>query len=304
MKVGLACERISFGDSEQLNGFWCPPAGGLADGAVPIGVVVVHGWAGDPWGNYYTDPLLNALHTDKVGVFRAERGGSHVLAFRGPQLCGASMQTIESELEDTTAAVRAAREYGRLGHVVLVGFSIGATLAAMEAVRDGAGVDGVVLISPTLMHNFMARIDERHADLLGVATELAEQGCPNAMVVHNHRAFGMPIAAAAYASLSKADIAPHLVRLNELGVPLLVLHGSEDPAIHLSYGVRDSATGEWGGGSEALRTFMQVHAPRARVVELVGAGHDPAGEHAELAAQEIRAFVGGAALGGAKSFVT
>lgn len=277
-------EHLRFGEADRpLNGLWRVPAQ-TGTGTARTGVVNIHGWAARfLGGNSYVDPLVSTLQKQGVGVLLAERRGTNVLGFFGPEMRGASTQPLEQEVADTRLAVEAAREHGNLERVVLVGFSIGATIAAACAAEADSGIDGVVLISPTLMPQWMGRVDDRHEALLAAANKAVHEGDPDRIIVDRHQAYGMPVAAGAYRSLSNAHLASHLAVLRERRTPVLVIAGSEDPAMHISYG-------------QGPRDFMHQVVPDAKVLEIAGAGHDFANEHAALLAKKVQGFVGGLAL--------
>jgi proline iminopeptidase len=230
--------------------------------------VVLHGGPGADHG--YLLPQFEQLADERALLFYDQRGG-------GRSRSG----TPRPSWQDHVADLEALRQERALGPLTLVGYSWGGLLALLYALERPAAVARLALCSPAApVHSYRAEMQ---------ATLRARSRRPEA-----ERLRGFPRAVAGYfadprraseltpfrvesraersvlASLGNYDLRP---RLGEIDVPLLVLHGTEDP-IPLQY-------------SEELARL----APRGRLVALPGCGHVPYVECPDRFFPPLQAFL-------------
>lgn len=268
--LGLAYRHIRFTAGERpLNGLFHSSS---APGRGTRAAVHVHGLEGKFLGsNDFVEPYIATLGRAGIGTLLAERGGTGEKYWIGGQKLGASQETLESAVEDTRAAIEALKALGYQG-IILSGFSLGATIAAATAAKHPEGINGVVLLSPTHMPDWLAAHDDRHAETLAEAERQLANGHPEAIVIPNHRGYNSGFSAAAYHSLANAALGPTLRELSNHGIPTLAVYGGNDEAITSSY-----------GSADAFEEYVSTHTSfGAKVHQISGAGHDFAGFEGQL----------------------
>ena len=187
---------------QDLKGWFVDPE---VDNGGPV-AVLVHGW-GSSHGRmtHLAQPLLEAGHP--VFLFDVRFHGD------SPE---ASYVTARHFRDDTLAATREVRTAFPDRPVVLVGHSMGGS-AAILAVAEGAPVNGLVTVAAP-------------ADLWGVWAHFFDQkGLPGRWIVRLFNPFWRYRAGVPFRTL-RPD-----VRVSELSVPYLLLHGDRDNSVPVSH---------------------------------------------------------------------
>jgi len=223
----------------RLHGWLLHPPG---EARAPA-VILVHGWASNSGRMLDVgEPLVEAGHPVILVDLR-----SHGRSGRSPHV------TLRHYRDDVASAVAwTAGRFPTLSRVV-GGHSLGGGVASV-AVAEGAPADGVVLMGAP-------------ADMIQSWAEyMDERGIPGELVVRAMSPFwrfraGVPLAA----------LRPEL-RLLDVTVPVLVLHGEEDGRV----------------GEEHARRLARAAGTEVRVIR--GADHTEMLSHADLH-QEVLAFL-------------
>ncbi|MGW7574178.1 alpha/beta hydrolase family protein [Streptomyces sp. NPDC054765] len=207
---------------DQIVDLYVPSAAGGPRAQVPGGplVVLLHGGF---WRAAYDRRHLSPLAADLAG-----RGLPVALAeYRRAGAGGGAPQTFEDVTAGIAAAVRAVPAGG---DPVLVGHSAGGHLALLAAARPGTPVSRVLAVSPVAdlaRAHALGLSDGAVAELLGAGPGLAER-------------------------IAAADPACH-----PPGVPVTILHGTDDPDVPL----------------DLSRRYAALHPGTTDLCELPGVGH-------------------------------
>lgn len=197
-----AREHLFTSLGQELRGWFVDPE---EDTGGPV-AVLVHGW-GSSHGRmtHLAQPLLEAGHP--VFLFDVRFHGD------SPE---APYVTARHFRDDTLAATREVRGAFPDRPVVLVGHSMGGS-AAILAVAEGAPVDGLVTVASP-------------ADLWGVwAAFFDQKGLPGRWIVRIFNPFWRYRAGVPFRTL-RPD-----VRMGEVSVPYLLLHGDRDNSVPVSH---------------------------------------------------------------------
>ncbi|MFZ5823297.1 MAG: alpha/beta hydrolase [Bacillota bacterium] len=242
-EVGLAAEaeRVEFasGDGALCRGWWLTPLTGVADRAV----VVTHGWTSQ---YLRMRPLVEPLLA----------GGNQVLLYdaRGH---GESDPTPYCSLrqftDDLHHAVRFAR--ARVERVAVLGHSLGGS-ASIVSTAEGSGAERVATLA--------AFADPRQAS----ADILNREGMPGDLVMQR---IGPHVES--FIGCRFETITPEL-RIREVKVPHLLIHGTEDEVVPVAHFHRLVAA----GGSQVEPLLID------------GADHDSIKTHPEVLAR-VEAFL-------------
>lgn len=240
-------------------------------------VALLHGLHGDLLGNgnTYVRMLRAQLRLRNMGFALLQRGGQGVDSYPGGTRGGGVSQTLEQEVADTRAGLRLLATRVGYERVDVVGFSLGATIAAAALTPEfvstfDASLGGLAAISPTRMSTWMAG-DPRHDRLLANADRLVAQGRGQEVVVTDHQPYYAPWQAGAYASMSRADILEQLRGMDD-AVPVAVAYGTNDPDVERSY-----------GGLHMLVRGVEDARPSALIGGFTGAPHNFIGHEVHLA---------------------
>jgi pimeloyl-ACP methyl ester carboxylesterase len=228
---------------QSLKGWFLEP-GKDGGGAV---VVLVHGW-GSSHGRmtFLAEPLLRGGHP--VFLFDVRYHGE------SPD---APFVTARHFRDDTLAAVREVRAVYPHRPVVLIGHSMGGS-AAILAVAEGAPVDALVTIAAP-------------ADLWGVWAHFFDQkGLPGSWIVRAFNPFWRYRAGVPFSTL-RPD-----VRVKELDLPLLLIHGDRDQSVPpehariLARGAGVEAVVMGGMGHNDILARTELHGELFSFLELIG----------------------------------
>lgn len=282
MKVNF--ERFRATDGIELQGWRSEAAG-------PIGVATetlhVHGFAGDGHSNKFLDSLHPAYSDAGSSFFSFDTRGSGVINWSNrngePITTGSCFEVFSDSIHDIRGAARAAEEHGAQ-QLIVQGHSLGASKVINYCLdrgeSDALPIAGVVLISPTDMIRW-TESDSKHAEHLERAHHLLDDGNPQALVDTQCWAYGTPMSAAAYVSLSERGGAIDVystrgslaTRLSQLAIRTLIICGSEDEAIKLTHGTID----KW------RENMTSITPPESELHIIDGASHSFEGYERELA---------------------
>lgn len=201
-------------------------------GGSPVGVVVIHGFTGSPFSVRGVADAMIAATLD-VEVPRLPGHGTTL---------DDMLPTTWADWSAEVAAARA-RLAARVDHVVLVGQSMGATLALASALADPA-IAGMVCINPLTRPRTadeIEMIDDLLEDGFGVApggsSDIAD---PDS---HDISYEGTPLAP--IRSLVVDGVAPITERFGELTMPLRLFSSRTDHVVDPADG--DHLADTWGG---------------------------------------------------------
>jgi alpha-beta hydrolase superfamily lysophospholipase len=196
-------EHVFTSLGQELRGWFIEPK---EDREGPV-VVLVHGW-GSSHGRMtlLAEPLLEAGYP--VFLFDVRRHGE---SYDAPYV------TVRHFRDDTRSAVREMKAAYPHRPLVLMGHSMGGS-AAVLAVAEGAPVDGLITVAAP-------------ADLWGVWADFFDQrGLPGRWVTRILQPFWRYRAGVPFDS-----VGPEL-RVSEVNIPFLILHGDKDRNVSLDHG--------------------------------------------------------------------
>jgi len=208
---------------QELRGWFIDPK---EDQGGPV-VVLVHGW-GSSHGRMtlLAEPLLEAGYP--VFLFDVRRHGE---SYDAPYV------TVRHFRDDTRSAVREMKAAYPHRPLVLLGHSMGGS-AAVLAVAEGAPVDGLITVAAP-------------ADLWGVwADFFDQQRLPGRWVTRILQPFWRYRAGVPFDSVGPE------IRVKEVAIPFLILHGNKDRNVSIDHG------------------HILAHGAGTEVVVLEGEGHN------------------------------
>ncbi len=193
-----------FGYGERrLFGIYHPPRGATASRRA---VVVCQ-----PWGQEY----LRAHRSLKQLAVMLAQAGCHVLRFDyfGTGDSGGDMVDgdLEGWVDDIEAAVQELQDTAGASRVTVAGLRLGATLAAIAAARQVAGIDGLVLWDPVVSGSSYLR--ELMATAAWTPAGLVPPPARPKQAGGGHEILGFPLTARMEIALRQVELAPLMPEL-------------------------------------------------------------------------------------------
>jgi alpha-beta hydrolase superfamily lysophospholipase len=296
----LDSERFPATDGLELQG-WYSDATNQPNTA--LATLHVHGFAGDGHTNRFLDSLRLAYADAGTSFFSFDTRGSSAIGWsnRNGQAVtiGSKYETFPDSIHDIQGAAQVVKERGAQ-QLIIQGHSLGTSKVVNYCLnreeRNALPIAGVVLLSPVNMPRWAAQQDPKHhQEYLDKAYTLLDEGKPTAHLV-DEWAYGTPISAQAYVSLSEKGgavdvysprgLGPHSALLSKLVIPTLIVCGGQDEAIQQTHG----DIYEW-------ERDMRTIAPSNSEIHIInGATHGFEGYEQELASI-VGEFAGRIALG-------
>lgn len=182
-------------------------------------------------------------------------------------------------IEDYVSVVLAFIEKAGLRDVVVLGWSMGGAIAQMIGLQRPPAIVGLILMSTGARLRVMDALLEGIVDDFQETTELIvdnvwSDGVPPEMVEASRRRLQETDPAVVhgdYVACNRFDV---MDRLGEIGLPVLVINGTDDRMTPLKYG-----------------RYLAEEIPDARLVVVEGAGHMVALEEPEAVASAVRRFL-------------